>query len=120
MKKIVSTFILLITISMSAFSQEAKTIKLEQTEGEFTIKELHLSEGNYIFEIVNSGIDHNVGFVIAPEGKTDAEHHIKEAYVKEAVAEGNSSMTNQVKLAKGTYVYFCPLNPTPQYKLIVE
>ncbi len=120
MKKIITLISLILSFSISAFSQDVKTVQLEQTEGEFTIKELHLSEGTYVFEIANNGIDHNIGFVIAPEGKTDAEHHIKAAYVKEAVSQGKSSMTNQVKLTKGTYVYFCPLNPTPQYKLIVE
>jgi len=48
------------------------------------------------------------------------ENHIKEAYVTKAVATGKTESSKEVKLKKGNYVYFCPLNPTPQYKLIVE
>jgi len=32
----------------------------------------------------------------------------------------SKSNSQQVTLSKGEYVYFCPLNPTPQYTLIVE
>ncbi len=120
MKKIFITLTFVFAFIALGFSQETKTVVLEQTTGEFTVKEMHLSAGDYVFEIVNNGVDHEVGFVIAPEGKTDAENHIQEAYVKEMVATGKSSMTQEVTLEKGTYVYFCPLNPTPQYKLIVD
>lgn len=120
MKKLFITLVAAFAFLATGFSQDAKTIVLEQTKGEFTLEEIHLSEGDYVFEIVNNGVDHEVGFVLAPEGMTDQEHHIKEAYVKETVKEGSSSMTNVVSLTPGTYVYFCPLNPTPQYKLVVE
>ncbi|MFT5819521.1 MAG: plastocyanin [Crocinitomix sp.] len=122
MKKIIknSLFVLLLTFSAIGFSQDAGNIVLEQTNGEFTVEELHLSAGDYVFEIVNNGVDHEVGFVIAPEGQTDAASHIKEAYVTAPVQTGSSSKTNVVTLKPGTYVYFCPLNPTPEYKLIVK
>ena len=97
-----------------------KTVSLEQTNGEFTQKAITLSEGTYVFEIANNGIDHEVGFVLAPKGKTDAAHHIKEAYVTNAVATNKKSKSQNVTLDKGEYTYFCPLNPTPQYTLIVN
>lgn len=103
-----------------SIAQEATTIKLEQTEGDFNIKGLTLEAGEYVFEIANNGVDHEVGFVIAPKGMTDQEHHIKEGYVKEAVKDGKTSTSNIVKLAPGEYVYFCPLNPTPQYTITVK
>ena len=122
MKKSIFLMMAIVALfSSNVFGQDmAKTIKLEQTPEAFTIKELTLSEGTYVFEIVNSGINHDIGFVIAPAGMTDADHHIKEAYVKKTVKEGESGLTNEVKLTKGEYVYFCPLNPTPLYKLTVE
>lgn len=52
--------------------------------------------------------------------KTDAEHHIKNAYVTKVVGTNTKQSSKEVTLAKGEYVYFCPLNPTPQYKLIVR
>jgi len=99
---------------------KAQTIELVQTTGEFDTKELVLKEGTYVFEIANKDVDHEVGFVLAPKGKTDQENHIKAAYVKAPVATGSTSLTNEVVLTKGEYVYFCPLNPTPHYNLVVK
>lgn len=116
----------LIAVSFSATAQDkmaskaVKTVSLEQTNGEFTQKAITLSEGTYVFEIANSGVDHEVGFVLAPKGKTDAANHIKDAYVTKTVATDTKEKSNNVTLAKGEYVYFCPMNPTPQYSLIVE
>ena len=100
---------------------DVETIKLTQIPGEFTSKKkMKLAAGTYQFEIVNNGVDHEVGFVLVPEGQYDAENHIKEAYVKETVANGSSSMTSLVTLEPGAYEYFCPMNPTEKYQLIVE
>ncbi len=98
----------------------AKKIKLVQTAGEFKTKSLMLDAGRYQFEIANMGVDHEVGFVLAPKGKTDAANHIKEAYVTAPVKDGSSSMTQVVTLRPGEYVYFCPLNPTAEYSLTVK
>ncbi len=94
-------------------------IKLSQVEGSFRVQALTVSEGSYQFEISNDGVDREVGFVLVPKGKYDASNHIKTAYVKAPVTDGNSSMTGIVKLAAGEYEYFCPLNPTPKYSLTV-
>ncbi len=120
MKKLVSLLLITVGFAFNAVAQDVKTVNLQQTEGEFTVKELKLSEGTYVFEIENTGVDKEVGFVLAPEGKTDQAHHIKNAYVQKLVATGATESSKEVTLTKGSYVYFCPLNPTPQYKLIVE
>jgi len=99
---------------------QVNKITLGQTPGEFTIKSLTLAPGDYEFEIANNGVDHEVGFVLAPKGKTDQANHIKEAYVKSPVKNGTSSKTNIVSLTPGEYVYFCPLNPTKEYELVVK
>jgi len=101
-------------------AQTVKTITLEQTPGEFSIQSLTVAPGSYVFDVTNNGIDHAVGFVVAPVGKTDQEHHIQEAYVQKTISDGESSKSKVVTLEKGEYVYFCPLNPTPQYKLVVK
>lgn len=101
-------------------SKEAtvKNVTLEQTKGEFSVHELTLAPGTYQFEIVNNNTGIDVGFVVAPASKPD--QHIKEAYVTEAVKNNTSQKTNLVNLTKGEYIYFCPLNKTPQYKLTVK
>jgi uncharacterized cupredoxin-like copper-binding protein len=101
--------------------KEAKVIKLTQTPGEFNKTELQLKAGEpYVFAVTNKGVDHAVGFVVAPKGKTEQGNHITNAYVKEVVKDGQTQMTGQVILQPGEYVFFCPMNPTPQYSLIVE
>lgn len=120
---IVGLFLVAFTFTATAqdkMKDAVKTVSLEQTKGEFTQKALTLTEGTYVFEISNNGVGHNVGFVLAPKGKTDEANHIKEAYVTAAVVTNTKENTNKVTLKKGEYVYFCPLNPTPQYTLIVK
>ena len=114
---VVVAFLLFFTIAANA---QTKTINLEQTTGEFTIKSLTLSAGEYQFEITNNDVDHEVGFVLAPKGKSAPEDHIKAAYVKAPVKTGASSLTSVVTLEAGEYEYFCPLNPTEKYPLTVE
>ena len=99
---------------------EVSTIRLEQTPGKFTVQSLTLEEGTYQFEIANVGVDHELGFVLAPKGKPQKEHHIKAAYVQKTVKNGETSLSQKVDLKKGEYIYFCPLNPTEQYSLTVK
>jgi uncharacterized cupredoxin-like copper-binding protein len=116
---LVATFAL--TFSTTTYAQSAATvIKLEQTEGAFTQKSLTLEAGNYVFNVTNVGVDRDLGFVLTPKGKPDEAHHIKEAYVTEPIKEGATASSKAVTLKKGTYEYFCPLNPTPKYTLVVK
>ncbi len=101
-------------------SNQFDKVKLTQTPGAFATQSLALTPGDYQFEIVNDGVDHEVGFVLVPKGKYDAADHIKAAYVTAPVATGKSSMTNVVALEAGAYEYFCPLNPTDKYSLTVK
>ena len=99
---------------------KAKTVAFTQVGGEFMQKEMTLKAGTYVFEVSNKNVGHEVGFVLAPKGKTDKANHIKAAYVKAPVKMGSMSQTNEITLEKGEYVYFCPLNPTPEYTLVVN
>ncbi len=92
-------------------------IELVQTPGQFENKELKLKPGSYVFKIVNQGVKHEVGFYLQEKddnGKavagSDAGH----------VKDGEATKTGTVTLAKGKYVYSCPLNPTPHYVITVE
>lgn len=130
MKKIISILVIALAFSLNSNAQDsmkkeammkdakATVVSLEQTTGAFTQKTVTLSEGSYIFEISNNNVDHKVGFVLAP--KSDPDAHIKTAYVTETVDTNTKQKSNVTTLTKGEYVYFCPMNPTPQYTLIVE
>jgi len=124
--KIMKKFITILTVALAmvfshqGFSQKAETVKLTQVKGAFEETELMLEAGTYIFEVANKGVDHEVGFVIVPKGKTEMSDHIKEAYVQKMIKDGEKSMSKEVKLAAGEYEYFCPMNPTPRYSLVVK
>ena len=121
MKNLLSILAVAFLVITSAYAQDAKTVKLEQVPGKFTKTSLKLKAGKaYVFEVVNNGIDHAVGFVVAPKGKTEQENHISAAYLTNTIEDGQTATSNVVTLEKGEYVYFCPLNPTPQYAITVE
>jgi len=127
MKNILAVIVFALTFTLTGNAQDkmktkAAVVSLEQTTGEFTQKTLTLEEGDYIFEIANKNVGHQVGFVLVPKGAdaSNPENHIKTAYVTKAV-ENNTKETSKVTtLTKGEYIYFCPLNPTPQYTLTVK
>lgn len=120
MRNILLAAIAILGFSLSTTAQdkmmknEVKTISLEQVPGEFTKKNLTVKEGTYVFEIFNNGIDHEVGFVLVKKGKdiSKPENHIQTAYVTTPVGTNSKSNSKATTLAKGEYVYFCPLNPT--------
>lgn len=126
MKKVISILVLVIAFVFTTNAQDkmkkeaVKTVSLEQTKGEFTQTQITLKEGTYIFEISNNNVGKDVGFVLQPKGKSGQENHIKEAYVKNLVSNNTKQTSNKVTLTKGEYTYFCPLNKTPQYTLVVE
>ena len=122
MKRVSILYLLALAVLGSlAYAQQPETISLIQTPGEFDQTELTLEAGKpYVFEVENNGVDHLLGFVIAPKGKTDKANHVQSAYLNKTIADGERSSSQKVVLEKGEYVYFCPLNPTPQYKIIVK
>ena len=124
MKKIIVSLIVMLAFTLTTNAQsmmkdaKVKTVSLEQTPGKFTQTDLVLEAGTYVFEISNNNVGHQVGFVLAPKSNPDA--HIKTAYVTKAVDNNSTESSKATTLAKGEYVYFCPLNPTPQYTLTVK
>lgn len=121
MKKLIAVVVLAFGTVFSVSAQDkmmkkevSKTISLEQTTGEFTQKQITVSEGTYVFEISNNAVGHDVGFVLVQKGKdiSKPENHIQTAYVTEVVGTGKKQTSKPTKLAKGEYVYFCPMNPT--------
>ncbi|WP_353777269.1 cupredoxin domain-containing protein [Winogradskyella sp. 3972H.M.0a.05] len=127
MKKVIAIIALFVGLTFNVNAQDkmmkdAKVVSFEQTKGEFTQQSVTLKEGNYIFEISNNNVGHDVGFVLVPKGKdaSKPENHIKTAYVTKAVGNNKAEKSQVTELKKGEYIYFCPLNPTPQYTLTVK
>lgn len=129
MKKTIAILAFLLGVTLSGYSQStdmmesksASVVKLVQTPGEFTQKELRLTPGTYVFEVENKGVGHDVGFVLVKKGAdvNNPKNHIQTAYTTKAIATGATERSRPTVLELGEYHYFCPLNPTATNNLIV-
>ena len=78
MKKLIAIVVIVLGFAFNTNAQEVKTVSLEQTKGEFTQKQITLSEGIYIFEVSNHNAAAEVGLVLIEDGKDgkNPENHI--------------------------------------------
>lgn len=103
--------------------KDVTIIELIQTEGQFETQKLNLAPGKYQFRVVNKNVDKELGFVIQKEEDKDVDvmkSAIPNSFTTASVKKGDVQYTGVVELKNGTYLYSCPLNPTPHYKIIVK
>ncbi len=108
MKKSISILTLFLAFAFHSNAQEmkgetVKTISLEQTKGEITQKSLTVSEGTYVFAVSNNHAAEEVGLVLIKKGAdaSNADNHIKTAYVTSVAKEGETQNSKPTKLTKG-------------------
>lgn len=78
---------------------------------------LTLKPGKYVFRVANKNVPYDLGFWLRGETL------IGRATLPSVSGGGLKTGTTkdyEIDLKPGQYVYSCPLNPTPDYKLIVE
>jgi len=77
---------------------------------------LHLKAGDYVFRVNNKNVPYELGFWLRGHGLS--------RLTLPSVSGGGIRMGDfrdyAISLKRGEYRYSCPLNPTPDYKLIVE
>ena len=80
------------------------------------VKPLRLKPGKYRFRITNKNVPYPLGFWLRGKGL--------QRVILPSVSGGGLSMGNsgdyEITLTPGNYVYSCPLNPTPDYPVVVE
>jgi len=110
-------------LNAQSMEKDVTIIELTQTVGSFQTQELKLTPGKYQFRVVNKDVDKDLGFVIQEEKdknldvmQTAVENSFTSSYVK----MGEAEYTGIVELKGGSYVYSCPLNPTPHYRIFVD
>ncbi len=112
------------TVTAQTAEKNVTIIELIQTPGIFTTQELNLKPGKYQFRIVNQNVDHELGFVIQKAedaGKDVMKNNVPNSFASKTVKAGEAAYTGVVDFtAAGDYVYICPLNPTPHYKIKVQ
>lgn len=88
----------------------------KKTAGKRQFIPLKLAPGDYIFRVANRDVPYALGFWLRGTG-------IKWAFLPSVSGGGiemGKSNDYKITLKKGKYLYSCPLNPTPNYPLIVE
>ena len=85
-------------------------------------KVLRLKPGEYVFRVTNKNVPYPLGFWLRESGYGEA-NYIKRLTMTSVSGGGldtGKTKDYRVKLEPGEYIYSCPLNPTPNYRLIVE
>jgi hypothetical protein len=78
---------------------------------------LELSPGPYIFRVSNTDVPYELGFYL--RGASLAGRFTLPKVSGGGLTPGKTK-DYHIELKEGEYVYSCPLNPTPDYRLIVE
>lgn len=80
-------------------------------------KTLKLKPGKYIFRVENRNVPYELGFWL--RGATLAGRALLPSVSGGGLTTGKTQ-DYAIELKPGEYVYSCPLNPTPDYKLVVR
>jgi hypothetical protein len=77
---------------------------------------LTLKPGKYIFRVTNKNVPYELGFWV--RGATLVKRATLPSVSGGGLLQGKTQ-DYEIDLKAGEYVYSCPLNPTPDYKLVV-
>ena len=82
---------------------------------------LTLKKGDYIFRVKNKNVPYPLGFWLRNSDYDwrNPLHKLTKTSVSGGGLTIGKTLDYKVKLKPGEYVYSCPLNTTPDYKLIV-
>ena len=85
-------------------------------------KVLELKPGKYIFRVTNKNVPYELGFWLR-EPDYDWRNPLHKL-TKTSVSGGGlfegQTQDYEVELEPGEYIYSCPLNPTPNYRIVVK
>ncbi len=82
---------------------------------------LTLAPGRYIFRVTNLDVPYELGFWLREHDYNwkNPIHKVTKVSVSGGGLALGTTKDYEVELKPGEYLYSCPLNPTPDYKLIV-
>ena len=96
---------------------DCKTINNENGDARLAnVEPLTLKPGKYIFRVTNQNVPYGLGFWLRGTG-------VKRVVLPSVSGGGLAKGTTQdyeIELKPGEYVYSCPLNPTPDYPIVVK
>jgi len=98
-------------------AEDCKTINADTGDQRLAkAQPLKLKPGKYIFRVTNKNVPYELGFWLRGDSLIDR------ATLPSVSGGGlTTGATNEyaITLEPGEYVYSCPLNPTPDYRLVV-
>ena len=85
-------------------------------------KVLELEPGDYIFRVSNTDVPYELGFWVreADYQLGNPLHKLTKTSVTGGGLPQGTTTDYEVELEPGEYLYSCPLNPTPNYKIVVK
>lgn len=87
-----------------------------QTQGQRKLNTLKLKPGKYIFRVKNENVPYELGFWLRGQGLG----RVTLPSVSGGGLVPGKAQDYEITLTEGSYYYSCPLNPTPDYPLVVE
>jgi len=82
---------------------------------------LTLKAGEYVFRVTNQNVPYELGFWLREKDYDwkNPIHKVTKLSVSGGGLATGASREYKIILKPGEYVYSCPLNPTPDYRLVV-
>ena len=80
-------------------------------------KPLELKPGRYVFRVTNQDVPYSLGFWLRGKGLVGL---ATKPSVSGGGLEEGQTKDFEIELVEGEYLYSCPLNPTPDYRLVVK
>ena len=106
-----------------ATADDCRTINSNTSEDRLSkAKVLRLKPGEYVFRVTNKNVPYQLGFWIRESDYKlgNPVHKLTKTSVSGGGLTLGTTKDYAVNLEPGEYLYSCPLNPTPNYRLIVE
>ncbi len=88
----------------------------KKTSSERIFKTLRLKPGKTIFSVTNKNVPYDLGFWVRGKGLK----RLTLPSVSGGGLEAGKTKDYVIDLKPGEYLFSCPLNPTPDYPLVVE
>ncbi|MBT6094947.1 MAG: hypothetical protein HOH04_08695 [Rhodospirillaceae bacterium] len=84
-------------------------------------KTITLKPGDYVFRVKNKNVPYQLGFWFRSKGYNwkNPLHKLSKVSVSGGGLATGKSKDYKVTLKPGEYVFSCPLNPTPNYRVVV-
>jgi hypothetical protein len=83
---------------------------------------IELKPGKYVFRVTNKNVPYELGFWLRESDYQPGNplHKLSKISVSGGGLTKGKTRDYEVDLKPGEYLYSCPLNPTPDYRLVVK